>query len=67
MTLHSKISKIIDIQFQNNSHSTLFFEWSVNYFGNFEAECHLLKIGFASLVSLNVEGVNVIYQKKNYF
>ena len=45
MTLRSKISKIIDTQFQNNSHSTPFLERSVNYFGNFGVECHFLKIG----------------------
>ena len=45
ITLRSKIPKIIDISLQNNSLSNAFLERSVNYFGNFGAECHLLKIG----------------------
>ena len=44
MTLRSKIPKIINTQLQNNSYSILKMERSVNYFENFGAECHLLKI-----------------------
>ncbi len=44
MTFRSKISKIIDTQLQNNSHFTKFLEQSVNYYKNFEFNCHLLKI-----------------------
>ena len=44
MTFRSKIFKIIDTQLQNNSHFTQFLEQSVNYYKNFELECHLLKI-----------------------
>ena len=43
MTLRPKIPKIIDTSLQNNWYSAL--EWSVNYFGNFGAKCHFLKIG----------------------
>ena len=61
MTLHSKISKIIDTQLQNNLHPTPFLERSVNYFENFRAEYHLLKLSAASLVSPNIGGVSLIY------
>ena len=61
MILRSKISKlidtcskIIDTQLQNNSHSTPFLEWSVNYFKNFGLECHLLKIGLNTVLVLNL-------------
>jgi hypothetical protein len=38
---------------------------SVNYFGNFGVECHLLKKDITSLVSPNIRGINVIYP--NYY
>ncbi len=44
MTLRSKIPKIINTQLQNNSYSVPKMKRSVNYFENFGAECHLLKI-----------------------
>ena len=46
MILHFKIIKIIDISFQNNSHSTLFLELNMNYFKNLKEKYHLLKIWF---------------------
>ena len=63
MTFRPKFFKIIDTQFQNNSHFTLFFN-SVNYFMNFKIKCHLLKINIINPVSPNIENVNVI-KKKN--
>jgi hypothetical protein len=56
ITLHSKI---INIQLQNNSHSTPFFEQSMDYFGKFEAECHLLKIRCSKSSFTKYRGVSV--------
>ena len=33
----------------------------MNYFGNFGAECHLLKIGCSSLVSPNISRFTIFY------
>ena len=38
--------KIIHTPSQNNSHSCLFLELSVNYFEKFRVKCNLLKIGY---------------------
>jgi hypothetical protein len=53
--------KIIHTPTQNNSQCGPFLEQSVNYFENFEAECHLLKIGCRdSMEAVITNGVDFV-------